>query len=116
MDNQKLEILKTIGEYLGKLIQDIGDTIELFQNGNEGKGNERVVEIIQALKDITEGIDITSDIQNGKIDISEINEQLMEMVCALENRDYVLIADLLEYEINPILEKWQNKITDMIGM
>ncbi|SHH20654.1 hypothetical protein SAMN02744040_01216 [Tepidibacter thalassicus DSM 15285] len=115
MNNQKLEILKTIDEYLEKLIYDIKDTIEFFQNGNEGKGNEMVVEVIQALNDIIEGINITSDIQKEKIEISKINEYLMEMVYALENRDYVLIADLLEYEIIPVLENWKDKVLVTIG-
>lgn len=40
------------------------------------------------------------------INIEEINEHLKELESALKNRDFVLTADLLEYEIAPMLDSW----------
>jgi hypothetical protein len=32
------------------------------------------------------------------------------MISAFENTDYVLLGDILEYEILPILENWNEKL------
>lgn len=42
-------------------------------------------------------------------DINEFNEKLNLVLSALENDDYSLVADLLQYEIRPLLVFWTKK-------
>ncbi|WP_427338108.1 hypothetical protein [Caloranaerobacter sp. DY30410] len=113
---QMKEVLKGLYIYLGRLIPGIAKTAELYQGGNEGKANENMIDIIDGINWIIEGITVTSEIQKEKINITDMNEHFDEMVQAFENSDYVLLSDLLEYEIVPILEKWKEKISVSIGV
>lgn len=109
MENaEKLEIIKTAVEYLDKLIEGINATVELYQGGNEGKANDNMIDIIDGLQWLITAIGATSDIQKERVQLNEINEHLSEIISAFENTDYVLLGDLLEYEISPVIKNWKN--------
>lgn len=114
-DNEKLEVLLTAKEYAGRLIEGIDATVQLFQGGNEGRANENMLDIIDGLQWLISAISSTWDIQREKIHVSDINEHLAEMVSAFENTDYVLLADLLEYEITPVLKDWEEALALTVG-
>ena len=43
----------------------------------------------------------------------ELNELFTEMSSVLENEDWILLADLLEYEFLPAVEKWKKVIKNL---
>lgn len=108
------EVLLGIYNYLNKLENGIEDIIEKYQAGDEGQGNRMMIQVIDSMAWIIEGISSTREIQEEKIDVDKINEHLKEIITAFENRDYILLGDLLEYEINPIIDDWKNQIEPII--
>lgn len=107
---EKMELINTLVEYTGRLIEGINEAVDAFHEGMEGKGMNLVVQIIDGLKWTMEAITLTLDVQKEPIDISELNNPFDEMTEALENMDYVFIADLLEYEILTKVEEWNQKL------
>ena len=107
--------------YLMKLIPGIEKSVELFRMGNEQEANQFFINIIdgvdwlsQVLDMILEAKAISPDaVFDGK-SIQERRDNLItftqQMVDANKNKDWVLLADLLEYEILPYYQEWSNLI------
>ncbi|MBM7684516.1 hypothetical protein [Defluviitalea raffinosedens] len=112
---EKMELIQTLVEYTGRLIKGINEAVDSFHEGMEGKGMDLVVQIIDGLKWTMEAITLTLDAQVEPVDVSEIIDPLNAMIEALENIDYVLIGDVLEYEILPKVEEWNQKLNLTIG-
>lgn len=102
-----LETLESCEEYIPKLISATSNIAFHLQSGNEAKGTELLEPVYEGIRWV---IDAVNGIQlNGypmDIDVSEMKEILVSMEEALEMRDYVLLADLFEYEMTPMLETW----------
>ncbi|OEF97713.1 hypothetical protein [Desulfuribacillus alkaliarsenatis] len=107
---QQNELMDSIIDYLPKLIVGVSDAVSNYQSGQEGKANELMIDIVDGLKWLSEALTLTISIQKDPIDLSELHEHFNEMISAYENTDYVLLGDILEYEILPILEKWNEKL------
>ncbi|WCN38139.1 hypothetical protein [Aneurinibacillus uraniidurans] len=105
----KIEVLETAQEYMVKLCQGIETAGEYLMAGNEGEALNYVVQIIEGLQWLLEVIVLTQDAQKESIDITEMLAYFHEAREALENQDYILLSDLLSYEVAPILEGWQQK-------
>lgn len=108
--NEKIKALETVEEYIDILKKGILETAGYFQNGEEYKGNVFIPDITEGIQWIIDVIILTRDVQVETIDVSELKENLQEIVIAFESEDYILIGDLFEYEIVPIFEEIQNKI------
>lgn len=68
-----------------------------------------------------EGIELTLDmleaiIDNGLVnrffseDTDRINQVFTEITASIENKDYVLTCDLLEFELLPLYLQWKRKM------
>jgi hypothetical protein len=102
MDNRIEETIKIILENIPKLSAEIIKTAEFFQRYEENKGTVLLCELIDDIQLIIEtlvGINRLSPERN-----LEINNKLKDIVMALENGDYVLVGDLLQYELMPVIE------------
>lgn len=107
MYTKKAELLYDAGKYCGELITAVNEAVGLFRNANEQEALQSMAEIIDAIQWMVEAITAVTDILVNPIDVSSLNEFLNEMANAIENLDFVLLADLLEYEICPILSSWE---------
>jgi hypothetical protein len=114
MQNNKFEVLKTACEYLVNIKSGIKKAIEYFQDGEENKGCNLIVPITEGIEWISNAIRLTSDIQEEPISFDIMNEKLKEVVEALKNEDYILVGDLFEFEILPIIEGIEEKINKTI--
>lgn len=108
MDELKNELL----EYLPRLLDGLEDMSRKFQMG-------QVENALSMLSDTTEGIDWVCQAFNAllpekSIYINGINAQLYEINNSLNNKDFVMVADLFEYEINPLLKKMNEAIMQRI--
>jgi hypothetical protein len=96
------ESLLSVTEYLPRMLQAIEEMIGDFRSSDEGKG---IGLFLQAI----DGLSWIHDISKGQQDYLEQVEYqvlLKQLLEALGEKDYVLLADLLEYEITPWLEKY----------
>lgn len=105
------ETLQSCREYLPKLIAVVANTAGYIQSGNEAEGVCLMPSVFDGLQWVTDAIrGIQQNGFNLEIDLQSITERFKELEGALEIRDYVLIADIFEYEIGPTLEEWLKKI------
>ncbi|WNF33638.1 hypothetical protein RI196_02820 [Aeribacillus composti] len=92
---------QTIADYLRE--DKIGEAIELIVQFSEGMGwLTKVVELMENHK-------YTID-----INFSNINPFLHEINDGIERQDYVIVADMFEYEIQPFFEEAKKKRFRMI--
>lgn len=104
--------------YLGKLIPGIGRAAELFQLENEQEASKFFLGIVDGIDWFTNVMDgilnvltvaISPHQFNGKT-IQERQDLLIDMTKQLleanERKDWVLVADLLEYEFAPYYKDW----------
>jgi hypothetical protein len=110
------ETLDTLKEYIPKLVRASESIAENLQGGDH-------YEAMQQLPYYFEGIEWVVSALNGisknrikfEIESSSLNEHLIEAEEAIKNQDYILLADLLEYEFTPILEEWLRKSSEIVG-
>lgn len=113
MEQEKLkrEVLSTASEYIEKVLVGIQQITEYFQSGREDRATNMMLDLIEGIKWLVKAIDGTKDMHGDHfIDISAINDVLNQLVEGYENMDYVLISDLLEYELLPVVDTWSKQL------
>lgn len=112
--------LSNATQYLEKLIPGIEQAAQLFRAGSEQEANQYFVNVVDGIDWFSEVVTIVirvlrldpeSAIFNGESFRDrqekhlEMSRQLLE---ANQNKDWVLLADLLEYEILPFYREWND--------
>jgi hypothetical protein len=118
-ENQILcqETIETANSYLGKMFEAITEITVDIQKGREDRGISICVELIDGLKWLIDALSLTRKYQESKgkiIDTGMANVVFIQIIDAFENRDYVFLSDLLEYELSPILLDWKNSLSDIL--
>ena len=109
--DEKIELLKTVGEYIIKLKSGIEKTAEYFQSGEDEQGFNMIPSVTEGLDYIIQAVKVSKDILGKDISVDELNEKLKE----IENEDTVLIGDLFQYELLPIVENIEKSINSVIS-
>ncbi len=104
---------RCLDELRGMLLR----SVEFFRSGNDQKGLTIFIELVTKLEwfvttvrsvgDVMQ-VDFTATLMNGmplSEEIEALNRILLDIVGAQERRDWVLLGDLLEYELEPQLEQ-----------
>jgi hypothetical protein len=108
-----IETLEEMKNYIPKVLEAINGMVRNFQTDNEQDGIKVFGPFTEGIQWILEALSLTKDLQQESgmdIDITDINNTLKEMLEGWENGDYILISDLLEYEIYPLLKKWYEEL------
>ena len=113
--NDKFETIQMLNEYIIKLINGIVKTVEYFQEGEDKKGCELISPIADGIQWMSDALLATKDLHKQDFKIENMNEKLNEIVNALENEDFILVGDLFQYELLPIIEDIQNKMVNVIA-
>ncbi|HYR85262.1 MAG TPA: hypothetical protein VE422_14350 [Terriglobia bacterium] len=94
-----------------------GEIIRLLENRQEEEAYNRLVQLLDSIRvfyavfseDL--GWSEAADVQISRAEFSTILERaLTQLIAAQENRMWVSICDVLEYEIVPVLESWQKLV------
>ena len=110
---------KNVDAYLIRLIPGIERSVELFRMGNEQEANQFFIRIIDGMDWLSQALDMIlaakaispdtlidgKSIQYRRASLVDLTKQ---MVDANKNKDWVLLADLLEYEILPYYKEWSD--------
>lgn len=114
MDQLIIETIESMENYLPKLIKALEEMAEHFQNGAQ---NEAIHQLPTAFEGIEWIVSAINGLRNNgyfiDLEVLTLNKFLIEVEDALKNQDYILLADLLEYEIKPILEEWLLKCSSV---
>lgn len=105
------EVVESAIDYLDRVIIGIEGINEDFQRGREDRATSSIVQLVDGIQWLLQVIEGTREIQgDATIDASQINPVFNQLIEALENMDYVLLGDLLEYEITPVMKEWREKL------
>ena len=111
--------IENVDAYLIRLIPGIEKSVELFRTGNEQEANKFFINIVDGIDWFSQVLDMVlaakgispdtvfdgKSIQDRRASLMDLTQQ---MVDANKNQDWVLLADLLEYEILPYYQEWSS--------
>ena len=106
-------------DYIKRLIPGIEKSVKLFRTGNEQEANKFFINIIDGVDWLSQVLDMIltakgvspdtvfngKSIQDRRASLVDFTKQMLD---ANKNRDWVLLADLLEYEILPYYQEWSH--------
>ena len=107
MNEDLKELFLTVYEYNNKLIPAFETRAMKLRQGERFKTAEYEV-FIEGLVWVINAL--ASAGSEFNIDINEAQKQLDSLITVLENGDYVLTSDILDYELVPLIAGWQDKL------
>jgi cell fate (sporulation/competence/biofilm development) regulator YmcA (YheA/YmcA/DUF963 family) len=112
--------IKDSAFFVKNIITSVNKTAELFRIYDETEANEKMAQIIDPLRALivfinSTRIDLKWDFENDEIDghpivkdWEKLHSVIDELKLTQEEGDWILYADLLEYELVPVLNVWVN--------
>lgn len=101
---------REINDYLLKLIPAIENAGNKFCGKEKEEGYELTILIADGIQWVIGMIKRYNVIELSEKQIIELNNKLIQVVEAMEIGDYILVGDLLTYEIKPEVELIKEKI------
>ena len=115
MNKEKIEVLQTANDYMNNLKDGIVNLANMIQEGKEQEAITIIPQVVDGIEWIVQVIILTKEVQKNEIGVEGLNDQLQEIIEALENEDYILVGDLFNYEILPILENIHERIKETLA-
>jgi hypothetical protein len=107
-------------EYLEKLIPGFQKAADLFRLGDEQEAHKFYLQTLDGIdwfSQVVQTIVVSREIDLEGEKLKDRQEKLTglitQMLEANQNQDWVLLADLLEYEMIPFYENWQDALSQM---
>jgi len=108
-------------DYLEKLIPGFDQAADLFRMGNEQEANKFYIQILDGMDWFSEVINIVMDSEfegsehqdTLSLRQAKLTDLMSQMLEANKNQDWVLLADILEYEMTPFYKEWQTILTKL---
>lgn len=118
-----LNTLHTLTQYLPELKISVANCVQMLQGGDESEGHMGLSALIEGLQMVSSawhGIARFLEIDGRKPEevmpeMSGFNGLLGDVLRAQQNVDIVQISDLLEFELVPILNTWEDHALKLIS-
>ncbi|ALB44527.1 hypothetical protein [Clostridium beijerinckii] len=114
MDNNKItnnELINELIECINFVIKKIDDMCHNIYKGEGNRIFDGLDEFINGLDFIITKINYVSD----EIEIKKIDEMLICLEKAIFIKDYVLLTDVLIYELKTMLKRWVELLETTLG-
>lgn len=111
--------------FLADLVSFVLENAGLYRSGQDKRAKESFVQTVEGLEFMMMIINHISALcrldpgslsfagGSGADKINELNKILMEMIGSQERNDWVLLADLMEYELVPQIQGWNEIFSQM---
>lgn len=112
MEAQEGELLmEGLKEQVGKAVKEIDDVVEMFYQQKTQEAYLQLDPVLGRLMDtLTSVITYAQEHPEAGIDVESLTEALKEALSAVEERDAILMADVLKYEVIEKLEDIAGKL------
>ena len=108
-------------DYLEKLIPGFDQAADLFRMGNEQEANKYYIQILDGMDWFSEVVNVVMSSEGEgqepenslQVRQAKLTDLMSQMLEANKNQDWVLLADILEYEMIPFYKEWQNILTKL---
>ena len=105
-------------DYLVKLISGFQKAADLFRMGNEQEANQYYLQVLDGIEWFSQVVIIIVSTQKNKSEEKSLEERqkkltdlMSQMLEANQNQDWVLMADLMEYEMIPFYKDWEELLS-----
>ena len=105
-------------EYLEKLIPGFQKAADLFRMGNEQEAHKFYLQFLDGIDWVSQVSQTIVSSRENELEGQDLKERqekltgfMAQMLEANQNQDWVLLADLLEYEMIPFYEGWQEMLS-----
>ena len=117
--------LTNVLDYLQKLIPGFEKAADLFRMGNQQEANKYYLQILDGIDWFTQVVNVIMSPDGGEVMIHGSENESLEvrhkkhtdlmsqMLEANKNQDWVLLADLLEYEMVPFYKGWEKTLSKL---
>ncbi len=119
-------ILRDAIRHAGTLLQAIEQSASLFRVGTDEEANHYFAQVLEALRWLLQTgesacqvlqLDLEEASSSQSIPVSrylrDLQDLLEEMLAISEDEDYVMLADLMEYELMPMVQEWQKILQEI---
>ena len=112
-------------DYLERLIPGFEKAADLFRIGNEQEANRYYLQILEGIDWFSQVVNIImqpetgllvvpgSDNESLEVRQEKLTDLMSQMLEANKNQDWVLLADLLEYEMVPFYKDWEKILSKL---
>jgi hypothetical protein len=112
-------------DYLKKLIPGFEQAADLFRTGNEQEANKYYLQILDGIDWFSQVVSVImqpddgetelldADSENLQVRQKKLTDLMSQMLEANQNQDWVLLADILEYEMVPFYKDWENILSKL---
>lgn len=95
------EVLEDIKNYIENTNNILEDLIEDIRENNN---IENLPNLMEGLLYCSRGLELTKELHTVEVDEQFLKEKFEEILEAIENQDFNLIADIIDYEILELVE------------
>ena len=111
--------------YLKKLIPGFEQAADLFRAGNEQEANKYYLQILDGIDWFSQVVSVIMSPDEGETELPDTDDESLEvrqkkltdlmsqMLEANQNQDWVLLADILEYEMVPFYKDWEKILSKL---
>ncbi|MDP6978832.1 MAG: hypothetical protein QF570_09565 [Myxococcota bacterium] len=112
--------LRHSAEYIVPVRRAVDRVVGLFRRGRSDEANDLLADLSDSLGILVAAVTGTANVipetaERLLTPIQELVEWLDAVINGQGNGDWVYVADLLEYEIDPRLEDWGRAMTQVLG-
>ena len=112
-------------DYLKKLIPGCEQAADLFRAGNEQEANKYYLQILDGIEWFSQVVSVIMSPDEGETELPDTDDESLEvrqkkltdlmsqMLEANQNQDWVLLADILEYEMVPFYKDWEKILSKL---
>jgi hypothetical protein len=108
------QALEETGRYGVQLVEACSKISDDFRGGKDNEGLKTLNQLLEGIGWMSQALHLTYPAQRERklsINLSELPERLDPLVDALGDRDYGLISDILTFEIQPLLTRWTEELS-----
>ena len=111
--------------YLKKLIPGFEQAADLFRAGSEQEANKYYLQILDGIDWFSQVVSVIMSPDEGETELPDTDDEILEvrqkkltdlmsqMLEANQNQDWVLLADILEYEMVPFYKDWEKILSKL---
>jgi hypothetical protein len=103
-----------------RLMEEGGRSVaDMFRQADDSEALELYQDLLDVTRDFMSMVGVLRDefsVKDNKVvteNMEEISGLFSEMIEVTENEDWILLADLLEYEYLPAVDKWKKVIAQV---
>lgn len=113
MEQQIKEIVETVIGYIERMKKHLPDIIKAYRKDDIQEAADQMIDLSDGLIWLEEALRHIPAVE--EMSHAELKRIYREFIEAFEYKDYLLLADLLEYELIPMVEKLQTSLYKVLS-